>query len=42
MKIYEKEKIIDETLRSGSTAVNPKKIERRDVEFMLDCLFNER
>lgn len=42
MEIYEKEKITDETLRSGSTAANPKKIERRDVEFMLDCLFNER
>ncbi|MBL7072138.1 MAG: iron-containing alcohol dehydrogenase [Candidatus Omnitrophica bacterium] len=35
----EKEKVIEDTLRSGSTAANPKRIERGDVEFMLKELF---
>lgn len=38
--LKEKNKIIEETLSSGSTAANPKKIERQDVEFILNELFN--
>ncbi len=37
--IIEKEKIISETLSSGSTAANPKKITQEDVEYMLRELF---
>lgn len=37
--ILEKEKIIQETLKSGSTAANPKTIIREDVEFLLSELF---
>ncbi len=37
--LIEKEKIITETLNSGSTAANPKLIDRRDVEFMLGEIF---
>ncbi len=37
--IIEKEKIIEETLKSGSTAANPKQIVRQDVEFMLKEIF---
>jgi alcohol dehydrogenase class IV len=37
--IKDKEKIIKETLNSGSTATNPKKITRKDVEFMLSEIF---
>jgi len=39
--LREKEKIIEETLSSGSTAANPKKIGRQDVEFILGELFEE-
>jgi len=35
----EKEKIIRETLESGSTAANPKPITREDVEYLLRELF---
>lgn len=38
-RLIEKEKIIEETLKSGSTAANPKRIERSDVEFMLNEIF---
>ncbi len=38
--LIEKEKIIAEALQSGSTAANPKKIGRPDIEFMLGYLFN--
>ena len=38
-KIIKKESIIQETLRSGSTAANPKPIRREDVEFLLGELF---
>jgi alcohol dehydrogenase class IV len=34
-----KEKIIEEALKSGSTAANPKKIDRADVEFILGEIF---
>ncbi len=37
--LLEKEKIIDETLRSGSTAANPKAITREDVEYLLREIF---
>ena len=37
--LIKKEKIIKETLLSGSTAANPKKISRKDVEFMLEKIF---
>ncbi|MDD5218156.1 MAG: iron-containing alcohol dehydrogenase [Candidatus Omnitrophica bacterium] len=37
--ILEKEKMIEETLKSGSTAANPKPIGREDVEFLLKELF---
>lgn len=37
--IPEKEKIIDETLRSGSTAANPKPVTREGVEFLLNEIF---
>ena len=37
--ILEKEKIISETLKSGSTAANPKTITRDDVEYLLNELF---
>src|SRR3989338_1566420 len=37
--VIEKEKIIRETLQSGSTAANPKTIVRADVEFLLRQLF---
>jgi alcohol dehydrogenase class IV len=37
--ILEKEKIIAETLQSGSTAANPKPITRADVEYLLKELF---
>lgn len=37
--LFEKEKIIAETLRSGSTAANPKTITREDIEFFLKELF---
>lgn len=39
MRLIEKEKIVEETLKSGSTAANPKRIERDDVEFILRELF---
>jgi len=38
-KVIEREKIIEETLISGSTAANPKPIQREDVEFLLNELF---
>jgi alcohol dehydrogenase class IV len=38
-RFIEKEKIIEETLHSGSTAANPKEITRSDVEFLLSALF---
>lgn len=37
--LLEKEKIIEETLRSGSTAANPKLITREDVEYFLKEIF---
>ncbi|MBN1688378.1 MAG: iron-containing alcohol dehydrogenase [Candidatus Omnitrophica bacterium] len=37
--LIEKEKIILETLTSGSTAANPKPVVREDVEFILRALF---
>lgn len=37
--IIEKQKIIEETLKSGSTAANPKEVTRDDVEFMLGEVF---
>jgi len=37
--ILEKEKIISETLKSGSTAANPKTITREDVEYLLREIF---
>ena len=37
--ILEKEKIVSETLQSGSTAANPKTITREDVEYLLKELF---
>jgi alcohol dehydrogenase class IV len=37
--VLEKEKIISETLRSGSTAANPKTITRDDVEYLLHEIF---
>jgi len=38
-EIIEKEKVIEATLKSGSTAANPKQINREDVEFMFNELF---
>ncbi len=37
--VLEKEKIIEETLKSGSTAANPKPITREDVEYLLKEIF---
>ena len=37
--LLEKEKIIAETLKSGSTAANPKPITREDVEYLLKEIF---
>jgi alcohol dehydrogenase class IV len=37
--LIEKEKVIEETLKSGSTAANPKPITREDVEYLLKELF---
>jgi alcohol dehydrogenase class IV len=39
MEVTEKEKIIRETLDSGSTAANPKKVSREDVEYLLNEVF---
>ena len=38
-KLIEKEHIISEALKSGSTAANPKPIRRVDIEFILDEIF---
>ncbi|MBN1526436.1 MAG: iron-containing alcohol dehydrogenase [Candidatus Omnitrophica bacterium] len=38
-KLVEKEKIVEETLASGSTAANPKKITAADVESILSEMF---
>ena len=38
-RLVGKEKIIEETLKSGSTAANPKRIDRTDVEFILGEIF---
>jgi alcohol dehydrogenase class IV len=38
----EKEKIIRETLSSGSTAANPRKVVREDVEYILSGLFERK
>jgi alcohol dehydrogenase class IV len=38
-KVQEAEKIISETLSSGSTKANPKSITRTDVEWLLKRLF---
>jgi alcohol dehydrogenase class IV len=38
-RLIGKEKIIEEALKSGSTAANPKKIDRADVEFILGEIF---
>lgn len=40
--IHERERIVAETLASGSTAANPKKIDAADVNWMLDRLFASR
>lgn len=40
-ELIEKEKIIEDTITSGSTAANPKEIQKRDVEFMLEHLFGK-
>ena len=37
--LIEKEKIIEGTLKSGSTVVNPRRIDRDDVEFILKEIF---
>jgi alcohol dehydrogenase class IV len=37
--VLEKEKIIEETLKSGSTAANPKTITREDVEYLFREIF---
>ncbi|MCK4533527.1 iron-containing alcohol dehydrogenase [bacterium] len=37
--LIEKEKIIEQTLKSGSTAANPKPINAKDVEFILREIF---
>ncbi len=37
--LIEKEKILSETLKSGSTAANPKPVTRDDVEFILKEIF---
>lgn len=37
--VIEKEKIVEETLKSGSTAANPRPITRDDVEYLLKELF---
>ncbi|MFA5168087.1 MAG: hypothetical protein WC530_06115, partial [Candidatus Omnitrophota bacterium] len=37
--LLEKEKIISETLKSGSTAANPKPVTRADVEYLLKEIF---
>ncbi len=39
-EVRQREKIIKETLSSGSTAANPKKITTADVEFILENIFN--
>ncbi len=39
--LLEKEKIIADTLASGSTAANPKPVDRADVEFLLRELWGE-
>ncbi|HRZ86850.1 MAG TPA: iron-containing alcohol dehydrogenase [bacterium] len=41
LPVIEREKIIEETLASGSTAANPKKIKRDDVEQILGALFEQ-
>ena len=38
--ILRKEEIVEQTLSSGSTAANPKRITRADVEFLLSRLFS--
>lgn len=38
-EVIEKEKIVSETLKSGSTAANPKTVTREDVEFLLRHIF---
>lgn len=38
-EVIEREKIIEETLKSGSTAANPKEIIRDDVDFILQEIF---
>lgn len=38
-RLIEKEKIVEETLKSGSTAANPRPIDRNDVEFILREIF---
>ncbi|MFH1692394.1 MAG: iron-containing alcohol dehydrogenase [Candidatus Omnitrophota bacterium] len=40
-QLIEKEKIISETLQSGSTAANPKNIEERDVVYFLRYIFGK-
>ena len=37
----DKEAVIAETLASGSTAANPRKVDRKDVEFLLDQLLGD-
>ncbi len=39
LPVKDRERIIAETLSSGSTKANPKTIDRKDVEWMLDRLF---
>ena len=41
-EISDRESIIKETLASGSTQANPKTIEREDVEWLLDKIFQPK
>lgn len=40
-KLMAKEKIIEEALASGSTAANPKPVNRQDIEFLLKEVFSK-
>jgi alcohol dehydrogenase class IV len=39
--IVDKDKVIEETLASGSTAANPRKVTASDVEYLLDRIFRK-
>ena len=38
--IADMDKVIEETLASGSTSANPRKVSATDVEYLLDRIFN--